>query len=40
MFYIINAVGQKIIFGRNRAKAQEKCDKEYGKGKYRVSRGY
>ena len=36
-FFIINALGEYVFFRtRLRAKAQEACDKEYGKGKYTI----
>lgn len=36
-FFIVNALGEGVYFHtRSRAKAQEKCDAEYGKGKYLV----
>lgn len=36
-FFIVNALGEGVYFHtRSRAKAQEKCDVEYGKGKYSV----
>ena len=36
-FFIVNALGEGVYFHtRSRAKAQQKCDDEYGSGKYLV----